>query len=219
MTTIAITGGRNVEDKYFDRDPRYTFRDRDILIIGPVVKDMVRSFHSYWDFERSVPIEALGDVQAKIEQLSSDAAIVKFIETPLHPMFRDVDAEASDPAAIAGRLIRPMIPVSGRISFYCDAPGKRESNGDTEISTTSTGIAEIVAEASKSVVIQTPYLIFRSEALKLMKKVRKKHPEFHAVAVTNSLASTDNMVVYSLAMKQRKRLIQDLKFHVFEFRP
>lgn len=216
---IAITGGRNVEDKYFDRDPRYTFRDRDILIIGPVVKEMVRSFHSYWDFERSVPIEALGDVREKIAQLSSDAAIVKFIETPLHPMFRDVDREASDPAAIAAKLIRPMIPVSGRVSFYVDAPGKRESDGDTEISTTSTGIAEIVAQAGESVVIQTPYLIFRSEALRLMKKVRKKHPEFHAIAVTNSLASTDNMVVYSLAMKQRKRLVKDLKFHVFEFKP
>lgn len=216
---IAITGGRNVEDKYFDRDPRYTFRDRDILIIGPVVKDMVRSFRSYWDFERSVPIEALGDVQKKIEQLSSDAAIVKFIETPLNPMFRDVDREASNPAAIAGKLIRPMIPVSGRVAFYSDAPGKRESDGDTEISTTSTGIAEIVAQASQLVVIQTPYLIFRGEALKLMKKVRKKHPDFHAVAVTNSLASTDNLVVYSLAMKQRKRLIKDLKFHVFEFKP
>lgn len=216
---IAITGGRNVEDKYFDRDPGYTFRDRDILIVGPVVKDMVRSFHSYWDFERSVPIEALGDVKKKIGQLSSDDAIVKFVEAPLNPIFKDVDEDASDPAAIAERLIRPMIAVNGRISFYSDAPGKRESSEDTEISTTSTGIAEIVAEASKSVVIQTPYLIFRGEALRLMKKVRKKHPDFHAIAVTNSLASTDNIVVYSLAMKQRKRLVKDLKFHVFEFKP
>jgi phosphatidylserine/phosphatidylglycerophosphate/cardiolipin synthase-like enzyme len=216
---IAITGGRNVEDKYFDRDPRYTFRDRDILIVGPVVKDMVRSFHGFWDFERSVPLEALGDVKAKIGQLTGDEALVKFIEAPLNPMFKDVDKDASDSKAIAARLIRPMIAVNGRVAFYSDAPGKRDSNGDTEISTTSTGIAEIVAEASKSVVIQTPYLIFRSEALKLMKKVRKKHPDFHAVAVTNSLASTDNIVVYSLAMKQRKRLVQDLKFHVFEFKP
>ncbi|MDH3513860.1 MAG: phospholipase D family protein [Gammaproteobacteria bacterium] len=216
---IAITGGRNVEDKYFDRDPRYTFRDRDILIIGPVVKDMVRSFHSYWDFERSIPIEALRDVKHKIGQLSGDEALVKFIEAPVNPMHRDVDKDASDPAAIAEKLIRPLIAVSGRVSFYADAPGKRESDEDTEISSTSTGIAEIVAEAGKSVVIQTPYLIFRREALKLMKKVRKKHPDFHAIAVTNSLASTDNIVVYSLAMKQRKRLIKDLKFHVFEFKP
>ncbi|GAB4510552.1 MAG: phospholipase D family protein [Sulfuricaulis sp.] len=216
---VAITGGRNIENKYFDRDPRYTFKDRDLLIVGPVVKDMVHSFHGYWDFERSVPIEELRDVKKRIGQLSLDDSIDKFIEARVGPLFEEVDRNASDPATIAARFIRPLFAVNGRIAFYGDAPGKRESDEDAEISTTSKGIAAIVAEASRSLVIQTPYLIFRGEALRLMKDVRKKHPDFQAMAVTNSLASTDNLVVYSLAMKQRKRLVKGLKFRIFEFKP
>lgn len=216
---VAITGGRNIEDKYFDRDPRYTFKDRDILLVGPVVKDMVQSFHGFWNFERCVPIEELRDVKKRIGQLPPDDSIDKFIEARVGPLFAEVDRNASDPATIAARFIRPLLAVDGRIAFYGDAPGKRESDEDAEISTTSKGIAAIVAEAGRSLVIQTPYLIFRGDALRLMKEVRQKHPDFQALAVTNSLASTDNMVVYSLAMKQRKRLVKGLKFRIFEFKP
>ena len=34
---VAITGGRNIGDEYFDANPQMNHRDRDVLSFGPVV--------------------------------------------------------------------------------------------------------------------------------------------------------------------------------------
>jgi len=36
--SVAITGGRNMADEYFDYNQDYTFRDRNIFLLGPVVE-------------------------------------------------------------------------------------------------------------------------------------------------------------------------------------
>ena len=41
---VVITGGRNIADEYFDYDHEYNFRDRDVLLLGEVTKDVERSF-------------------------------------------------------------------------------------------------------------------------------------------------------------------------------
>lgn len=41
---VGITGGRNMADEYFDLDKSISFRDRDVLALGPVVSDMQASF-------------------------------------------------------------------------------------------------------------------------------------------------------------------------------
>lgn len=54
----AMTGGRNIEDKYFDLDPRYNFHDRDVLVTyepsgkpqaGGLLVAIKNSFNGYWN--------------------------------------------------------------------------------------------------------------------------------------------------------------------------
>ena len=45
---VAITGGRNMADEYFDYNHTYNFRDRDALVMGKVVKDIQQSFNLFW---------------------------------------------------------------------------------------------------------------------------------------------------------------------------
>jgi cardiolipin synthase C len=56
---VGITGGRNMADEYFDFDPRYNFRDRDVLVVGPVVASMEESFDRFWASSLAVPVEKL----------------------------------------------------------------------------------------------------------------------------------------------------------------
>ncbi|MFO8142056.1 MAG: phospholipase D-like domain-containing protein [Marinobacter sp.] len=37
---VGIAGGRNIGDEYFDEDPQLNFRDRDVLVLGPLAADM-----------------------------------------------------------------------------------------------------------------------------------------------------------------------------------
>ncbi len=56
---LAITGGRNMADEYFDYDHAYNFRDRDALVIGAVVPQIRQSFERFWNSRLSVPVEKL----------------------------------------------------------------------------------------------------------------------------------------------------------------
>jgi len=56
---MGVMGGRNLGDSYFDNDDSSNFLDTDVLILGPVVKDLSRSFDSYWNNERAYPVQSL----------------------------------------------------------------------------------------------------------------------------------------------------------------
>src|SRR5690606_520671 len=44
---LGITGGRNYQDDYYDWDAAYNFRDRDLLLAGPVAADMGANFDAF----------------------------------------------------------------------------------------------------------------------------------------------------------------------------
>jgi len=56
---LGVTGGRNLGDAYFGNAPKGNFIDVDILAAGPIVRDLSRSFDSYWNNERAYPVQSL----------------------------------------------------------------------------------------------------------------------------------------------------------------
>ena len=56
---LAIVGGRNMSDHYFEVDPVFNFRDLDIAAAGPVVRDLSKVFDRFWNGEWSVPAAAM----------------------------------------------------------------------------------------------------------------------------------------------------------------
>src|SRR6188472_2445608 len=58
---VAIVGGRNMSDPYFEVHPEFNFRDLDIAAAGPVVRDLSSVFDRFWNGSWSVPIAALVD--------------------------------------------------------------------------------------------------------------------------------------------------------------
>lgn len=60
---VAIVGGRNLADEYFGLDPESNFRDMELLVGGPVVEALTRSFDAYWNDHWSFPIDAISHVE------------------------------------------------------------------------------------------------------------------------------------------------------------
>jgi phosphatidylserine/phosphatidylglycerophosphate/cardiolipin synthase-like enzyme len=56
---LGVTGGRNLGDAYFGNALNGNFIDLDILAAGPIVRDLSRSFDSYWNNERAYPVQSL----------------------------------------------------------------------------------------------------------------------------------------------------------------
>ena len=214
---IGITGGRNIGNKYHDWDPEFNFIDRDVLIIGPVVKAMGESFEKYWTNPISVDLDQLTDVN---EKLFSDGK-----QIPLSlPAFRDISefndliSQALDPIYIQSRFIEKSYPVNN-VRFAADRPQKPFIPVE-EIDIKHTHqLKQLVENANRSVLIQTPYFIISNPAYQLFRELREQHPDIRLSASTNSLASADHYYVHALSYKRKKRNIKHLRFNIYELKP
>lgn len=212
--TVAIAGGRNYQDDYFDWDGEYNFRDRDLLVAGPVVQAMERNFEHYWDAPLSVPAERLDDVaHVLLEQGVPELPPA----TPRRPdRVALMSQAASDEAVLRERLLQQVFPVSG-VTYLADLPDKH--HGDPPPGEGVPGLAGLLAGAQQEILLQTPYLVLSDSAQELFRGLRKQPDPPRVVVSTNSLAATDNPVVYALTYKYKRRHVRELGFEVFEYKP
>jgi cardiolipin synthase C len=68
-SSVAVVGGRNLGDEYFDADQRHNFTDIDLLAAGPVAGQLAVSFDQYWNHQLSVPIRHFLRSPPSAEQL------------------------------------------------------------------------------------------------------------------------------------------------------
>ena len=220
---VAITGGRNMADEYFDYDREYTFRDRDALVVGDAAQAMRANFDAFWASKLAVPVEALYDGWGLMQKnVKVDTADVQTIYQELHAYAGKAEnfapevraAITATPAAFE-RLAREM--AWGRAEFIHDEPGKngrRWSLGGGGKS--SAALAKLVAGARESIVIQSPYLVMSDNAKALFKAAVARGVKVRIL--TNSLASTDNMQAFSGYRSQRKQLLK-MGLDIREYKP
>jgi cardiolipin synthase C len=75
----TIIGGRNIGDEYFGAADDVDFLDLDALAIGPVVKDVSRSFDGYWNSQSAYPVSLLMPLgtSADLQKLTDEAAALE----------------------------------------------------------------------------------------------------------------------------------------------
>jgi phosphatidylserine/phosphatidylglycerophosphate/cardiolipin synthase-like enzyme len=209
---VGIAGGRNYQDDYYDWDAEYNFRDRDVLVAGPVVAEMERNFALYWNDRRSVPAERLDDV-ARV--LLAQGVPPLPPSRPLHPDRIELMSQAAgDAALVRERLVERAMPV-GKVAYLADLPEKHHEGGDD----TPLGLAELLAGAREEILLQTPYLVLSDEALDIFRGLRAREQPPKVVVSTNSLAATDNPIVYALTYKYKRRNVRELGFDIYEYKP
>jgi putative cardiolipin synthase len=56
---LALIGGRNIGNQYFQMDPESQFADDDVLSAGPIAVLLSATFDEYWNNPLAIPAEAL----------------------------------------------------------------------------------------------------------------------------------------------------------------
>lgn len=215
---VGITGGRNYQNRYFDWDPSFNYRDRDVFAAGPVARQMLESFDAFWRHERSVPVAALRDVRRWIG-IDGDA----MGETPAPRLTRadqilDLSAQA-DNATLVERRYALRARTVGRVEYISDLPNKAfERNSKSERDLTDS-LQALLRGADQRIVLQTPYLVLSRSAQKLFRELQARPLPPVVWVSTNSLASTDAFPVYALSHKYKRRYLRDFGFRLHEFKP
>ena len=220
---LAITGGRNMADEYFDYDQEYNFRDRDALLLGEAVQRMQASFGNFWDSPLTAPVESLYDGMGLMQKrVRVDEAEVGRLYQELHEYAASPQNFAPEVRAAIAAMPQAFPALArevrwGRVDFIHDLPGKngervRQDAGGT----TAAALAGLVEGARSSVVIQSPYLVLSDRAIELFKRSIARGVRIRIS--TNSLASTDNIQAYSGYRNQRTKLLA-MGLEIHEYMP
>ena len=214
---IALTGGRNYQDDYYDWGEGYNFRDRDLLVAGPVAREMAANFAAFWASPRSVPAERLGDVARYLRAQGAPR-----LQPPAYRRPERVAALATladDPVQVRERLVAPALAVAG-VSFIADGPAKhRDDAPAAQVDPASDALRTLIADARGEVLLQTPYLVLSKPAQRLFRSLHKQPAPPRVRISTNSLASTDAFIAYAISYKYKRRYLRDFGFEIHEFKP
>jgi putative cardiolipin synthase len=220
---IAITGGRNMADEYFDYDQAYNFRDRDVLLLGAAPKDILSSFNRFWNHKLSVPVEQLYDGFGILQKrVTVSDEVVQNIYLELHAYASSTENFAPE-VRLAIASIDDELPglhddmTWSEIQVINDPPGKNENRFSLGGgSRSAASLMAMLDGAQRSVTLQSPYLIPTKEAMTLFAELIERGVKIRIN--TNSLASTDNLQAFAGYRSQRKALIK-MGVDIYEFRP
>jgi putative cardiolipin synthase len=207
---IAVVGGRNIGDAYFDAGNPSNFCDLDLLLLGPAVVQAEVIFDRFWNSKAAIPIGFLSqrqqsyELQALRRQLDTLA-----IGEQAEPYLRRVAESMSDQPMLSGQ-----VHWSKDAQVISDPPEKANAIGqDGWLMNT---ISPILASATTDIEIISPYFVpGRSGADELAAIAAKG---VRVVVLTNSLAATDVAAVHGAYARYRRPLLKS-GVELFELKP
>lgn len=196
---FAMTGGRNIGDDYFNLSKKYNFLDSDVLIHGPIVSEMRRSFYIYWNSDfSSDPHELNSDSKKKdVIQFFSQTKKTRAILNKIKSMKEQLSASHFN-------------TICKDLSYVTDFPGVEVSNRQV-----FRRISKFLLEAETEIVGETPYFILREDGMNLLKTLSSK-----AVAqtvLTNGLKSTDAFYTISAMTSSLNTLENETNLNLYVY--
>ena len=215
---VGITGGRNYQNRYYDWDASFNYRDRDLLVAGPATATMARSFNRFWRHKRAVPAAALRDVRRQLGNIEPGTApqLAATVENPARVAF--LSRQASDAEVIAERLLDHARAVA-EVEFVSDQPNKSLERNDAEERGLSAKLLALFKGAQDRILLQTPYLVFSRTARDTLRELQERPEPPRIIVSTNSLAATDAFPVYALSHKYKRRYLREFGLHIYEYKP
>lgn len=211
---IAITGGRNIGDEYFDARHQTNYVDLDLLTIGPVVKDVVTSFRDYWLSYWSVAIDDLSRMQIARKHVTSMRKRLKDRWSQSKNMKYFQALYNSD---FANRLINDDMEYTwASAQLFYDKPEKLLTEKPGLTTHIGPSVSSIIANTQESLYISSPYFVPGKSGVVMMSDFNAKGVSVNII--TNSLASTDVTAAHSGYRRYRESLLKG-GVELYEYKP
>ncbi len=210
---VAIVGGRNIGNGYFDAGHATNFRDLDLIAIGPVVKQASLAFDEYWNCDAAYPVTAFGkhadhyDLARLRKDLTHDArtfAQSDYAQATLDENFNGATAD------------RPGKWFWGPARLVADQPQKIEATKDQPDLRIGPDIKAMTDSARYSVLLISPYFIPGDRGTRYLSRIARRG--ITVKVLTNSLASNDEPAVYSSYARYRRPLLES-GVQLYELQP
>lgn len=211
---VAVFGGRNIGDEYFDAADSVGFSDLDAIGIGPVVGEISDQFDLYWNSQWVYPLVAFTpDEPVTAERITgyrkqSDAYLNDAAQSRYSAAIHTLDMVDKD--------ILDFDFTWGRWVLVYDQPSKveaKEVNADTHL---APQLKRALDDAKNEVIIVSPYFVPGPEFTQYLTGLVEKGVRVRIM--TNSLAANDVSLVYAGYQRYRKPLLKG-GVELYEFKP
>jgi cardiolipin synthase C len=190
---VALAGGRNVGDQYFQIDPKSQFADDDVFAGGPVAQKLSEKFDEFWNSELAIPSAALYPTSKAPRPERVRAEKIKKAGF-------DYQSKLARGEPLAGLLAGQLPLAWADAQVVGDSPQRR---GDALYEP----VAKAVSAVQSELLIVSPYVIPSKDQWDLLKDRRTHHVRVRIL--TNSLESAPELSAHSGYMHVRKRLLQE----------
>ncbi|MGV8961334.1 MAG: phospholipase D family protein [Stenotrophomonas sp.] len=206
---MAIVGGRNIGEEYFDARPDVNFRDLDLLLAGPVVTHASRIFDDYWNSDAVVPITALNRHSAPLQTLLLKSDRELLLERA-QPYLQRVRTQAQ------ARYLQDHIPLhwTAHVEVRSDPPLKHRQADRSDWLVTRL-VKELTSTRHKALLI-SPYFVPGKSGTWAMTQMVGEGKQVGVI--TNSLAANDVAAVHGGYMRYRTSLLRG-GVRLYELKP
>lgn len=202
--SIAVVGGRNIGNQYFQIDPSSQFADDDVLTVGATVNILRRSFEEFWT----------SDMVVQAKQLQKKA--VRSTAAAPAPLAEDFLKRIDSGEPLAGMLSKPSMLTWANGTVLYDSPEKRLIEGKRRRGRLMSGLVEKQIAISKhDVVIVSPYFVPSDDELNLLLNASMRGADVRIL--TNSLETNPEVAAHSGYAKIRVPLLK-AKASIYEVR-
>lgn len=201
---MAIMGGRNLSDEYFDADADMEFRDIDVLSAGPITNEISKSFDHYWNDKNAFPISA---VYKPLRTPKKAQKIREKLENNWNSEIKNPIRKQQLTSALPEILANPDLKLTwAKAELAVDSPSKITEDTTPLDSPPLQSIVSLLDKAHKEFLVISAYFVPKDEGVEWLAGLEARG--IHVRVLTNSLASTDVVAVHSGYAPYRVALLQ-----------
>jgi putative cardiolipin synthase len=205
---IALIGGRNIGDQYFQVDPQSQVADDDVFAAGPIVKDLSVTFDEYWNSAIAIPVEALGHGKPAQAALNDYRKALAEHRQQVKADGTDYASRVATGEPLAGMISGRVPLVWAHAQLVYDSPEKKRVDKDGMVGRLMhRPVFKAAAAVQSELLMVTPYFIPGDEGMQLFGDLRKHNVRVRVL--TNSLESATVLVAQSGYMRYRLPLLEE----------
>lgn len=212
---LAIIGGRNIGDEYFDASEEYNFTDLDLVMVGPLATEVDHAFVDYWNSPAAVEITQMERMEKDPARLAAHRHELEgwLLENDAHPLL------SMEPL----NGLPPPQPVDdpGAYTWTAEATlvvdDVRKAKGHADL---RDGVVEALdrrfAGVERELLIISPYFVPGRDGTRQLSGMSEEGVRVRVL--TNSLAANDVAFTHSGYARRRPALLA-AGVELYELRP
>lgn len=200
---LAIIGGRNIGDEYFDASETVAFGDLDVMLSQPAAGTVSNAFDLYWNNQLAYPVATLINKPNRIDKKAVAGLFTEFLSN---------EVEGEYIQGLKKLLLQPeKLQLKDdyfwtNTEVFYDWPEKITSARDQRQYHLSAKLAPYIESVKKEFMVISPYFVPGKEGVAFFKKLAEQGVKVKIL--TNSLSSNDVAIVHSGYSKYRKQLLE-----------